>query len=166
MLHCIFQFLLIHVEEKKSCSFPDYLHTEAELRTAEEDKHQLQQVLGAEPMAICSQTAVPMKPIFRAAADQESRSIDAHRIAAERQRVQEEVRRTTAEKERVQAEIYDAEIALAQKQAEVSPLNSVWKCDLILRGPTLLIWRVCAARARHPGVSQGCGRAQGHTLDR
>ena len=29
------------------------------------------------------------------------------------------MRRTSAEKERVQAEIYDAEIALAQKQAEV-----------------------------------------------
>jgi hypothetical protein len=58
--------------------------------------------------------------LYRVAADQESRSIDAHRIAAERQRVQEEVRRTSAEKERVQAEIYDAEIALAQKQAEVS----------------------------------------------
>jgi hypothetical protein len=52
-------------------------------------------------------------------ADQESKSIDAQRISVERQRLHEEVRRTLAEKERVQAEIYDAEIALAQKQAEV-----------------------------------------------
>ena len=57
-----------------------------------------------------------------AAAEQESKSIDATRIAAERQRLHEEVRRTAAEKERVQAEIYDAEIALAQKQAEVHSL--------------------------------------------
>ena len=60
-----------------------------------------------------------LRPDLGAAAEQDSKSIDAQRISAERQRVHEEVRRTTAEKERVQAEIYDAEIAVAQKQAEV-----------------------------------------------
>ena len=41
--------------------------------------------------------------------------------------MQEEVRRTSAEKERVQAEIYDAEIALAQKQAEVRARSTTYE---------------------------------------
>jgi hypothetical protein len=40
------------------------------------------------------------------------------------------VRRTTAEKDRVQAEIYDAEIAVAQKQAEV---RAPWLCSHVAR---------------------------------
>ncbi len=58
--------------------------------------------------------------------------------------MQEEVRRTSAEKERVQAEIYDAEIALAQKQAEVRPRP-----------------RACARESSSMGYSFGvCGQLE------
>ena len=52
-------------------------------------------------------------------AHQETRAIDAHRIASERQKLQDDLRRTGREKDSLQAEIYQAEIALANKQAEL-----------------------------------------------
>ncbi|KAJ1471045.1 HEC/Ndc80p family-domain-containing protein [Baffinella frigidus] len=52
-------------------------------------------------------------------AQQDTRAIDAHRIAADRTRLAEDLRRTGREKDSLQNEIYQAEIGLAKQQTEL-----------------------------------------------
>eukprot|EP00960_Hanusia_phi_P064326 765764-Hanusia_phi.AAC.2 len=88
---------LVDVEKKTVEIKEDASAKEAELKAAEVEKAHLQEVVG----------------------QQETKAIDAQRIAAERGRLQEDLRKTSAEKESLQNNIYNAEITLANKQADI-----------------------------------------------
>jgi kinetochore protein NDC80 len=88
---------LVEVEKKTVDIKADAAAKEIELKSAEVEKAELQEVIG----------------------QQEVKAIDAQRIASERSRLQDDLKRTANDKEELQSEINKAEIMLANKQAEI-----------------------------------------------
>jgi kinetochore protein NDC80 len=88
---------LADVEKKTAEIKADAAAKEVELKSAEVQRAELQEVVG----------------------QQEVKAIDAQRIAADRTRLQDDLKRTANDKEELQSEINKAEIVLANKQAEI-----------------------------------------------